>query len=101
MPCFGSDELAFSGKASEFPVTLKLNLSYRCTAARSTVQGAQLSAAFGPQVPYKDNSFSLVLCLADLFIITSSFLPQKRCFGTTKTHADVFKVKAEDVNNKH
>lgn len=100
MPCSSFDELAFSGKASEFPVTLKLNLSCRCTTARSTVRGAQLSAAFAPKVPYKDNSFSFVLHLADLFIITLSFLPQKRFFGTPKTHADVFKAKAENVNKR-
>lgn len=104
MHCFSFDELAFSDKeclASEFPVILKLNLSYHCTTARRTVQGAQLSASFSPKVPYKDNSFSLILHLANLFIITLPLLQQKRSLGTSKNHADGFKVKAEKANNKH
>lgn len=104
MHWFGLDESAFSDEeclASEFPVILKLNLSYPCTTARRTVQGAQLSASLSPKMPHKDNSSSLILHLANLFIITMSFLQQKRSPGTSKSHTDGFKVKAEKSNKKH
>lgn len=56
-----------------------------------------LSVVFCLKVPYKDNSFSLILYLANLSIMTelsTAEMQQNKYPEASKSHADRFKVKA-------